>query len=245
MGFSSPGKRNEQQDSYKYHIQDDEVTAVVSDGMGGLNGGELASRYAVNRFIQDYNTRIIEQKINDFLKTEVVLLDDAVFQMKNSTGKQLGAGTTIVAAIIQENHLHWLSVGDSKLYVYRNQRLRCMTREHNYRMVLDEMLENQCISEQAYREEMKHADGLISFLGMGNVKVFDVNERPFEIKSGDRYLLCSDGVYKTIPEDMLEELLQKYSDTPEELIRLMQHLIDDNDIEDQDNATVIMLTMDE
>ena len=245
MGFSSPGKREEQQDSFQYELKGMTAVAVVCDGMGGMVGGSLASRYAVNRFMHDYKQESKDSNIISFLKHEVIRLDDAVFQMKDPEGNQLGAGTTLVAAIIRDMHLYWLSVGDSKLYIYRNHTLRCMTREHNYRLVLDEMKDNECLTEEGYRKEAERADGLISFLGMGNVKVFDVNECPFNIQDGDRFLLCSDGIYKTITDDFLEELFQEYEGNLKDLMDIMEQMIDENDIENQDNATLLLLTADE
>ena len=243
MGFSSPGKRGEQQDSYRYQLDNNQTIAVVCDGMGGLKGGDMARRYATNCFLRDCLDNLEDCDVTEFLNQEIVRLDDSVFQLRSDSGERLGAGTTIVAVILQENKLHWMSAGDSKLYIYRNRRMRCMTREHNYHMVLDEMLEERAISEDSYEEESKRGEGLISYLGMGNIKAYDVNQNPFDVGAGDCFLLCSDGLYKSIPEDVIEEMFLEYEDDLPAMVSIMQEMIDGNDIENQDNATMLLITL--
>ncbi len=196
------GTRKYQQDSYGCIETPDGGLAVVCDGMGGLEGGEKASTLAVGMLMEDYlRTPVTDYK--EFFYQEAVKLDDLVYHITDEQGKLLGAGTTIVAVHIQGNMIHWLSVGDSKIYVIRSNAMQCIVREHNYRMMLNDLYMKGKISIEQYRSEESKAEALTSFLGIGNVSLIDQSETPVELLKGDIILLCSDGLYKSLSDDKI------------------------------------------
>lgn len=234
------GTRESQQDSYLYYEKDDCLLAVVCDGMGGMNGGDKASRCAVQMLLQDYKN--MENKIQDipcFFETEVVKLDNAIYSLTDSAGNVLRAGSTIVAIVVQQDELYWLTVGDSRIFVLRGNEIVPVNQKHNYKLQLDEMLKEKCISKYIYERELKHADKLISYLGVGDVSIWDINETPLKLKTGDYILLCSDGITNTITEEELQVLIQR-EDSIEESVKKITRRIRQNQ-GGQDNATCILV----
>lgn len=196
------GTRKYQQDSYACVETPGGCLGVVCDGMGGLEGGERASALAVKTLVEDY-IRCSGGDMRTFFRNEIVKADDLVYHISDDTGRLIGAGSTIVAVHIKDGLMNWISVGDSKIYVIRKQAIRCIVREHNYRLTLNEMYMNGKITLEKYRAEESKAEALISFLGIGSVSLMDVNEAPLELMQGDIILLCSDGLYKSLSDDRI------------------------------------------
>lgn len=234
------GNRKIQEDFYLFKKDEEKLIAIVCDGIGGLNSGEIASEKAVNKFIEDFSKLNSYKDIPGFLKTEIKKIDQYIFELRNSKGKWLSCGTTIVAIIIIENKMFWVSAGDSKLLISRNNEMDSVVREHNYRLKLNHFLEQEKIDSNTYRRENKRGEQLISYLGIGNLKIYDLSLEPLILKDKDRLLLCTDGVYKTLANEEIKKLL--ISDMKAELIS--KKIIDEIKIKDkknQDNATYILI----
>ena len=208
MGISSIlGTRKNQQDTVFGAVDGNRAIAVVCDGMGGMNGGELASQTAATILIDDYyNTTITDMR--EFFQKEAKKMDQAVNNLKNEDGRPLNGGTTVVAVVIENNKMYFLSVGDSKIYILRDNEILAVNREHNYRLSLDEKLKKGQITKEQYIAEEDQAEALISYLGMGNVSLMDINNEPFILQENDIVLLCSDGLYKRLPDKDIMQIIQ-------------------------------------
>ena len=204
------GTRKYQQDSYGCITTPLGTLAAVCDGMGGLAGGERASQLGIRTLLEDYictgNGDIL-----GFFDEEVKKIDSGVVELKDDNQRPLGAGTTLVAIHIKSGIMHWVSVGDSKIYLVRDGSMICLVREHNYRLMLNEMYANGEITLEQYRAEEPKAEALISYLGIGNVSLIDESEDPFQLRPGDVVLLCSDGLYKSLSEQQILSILQDNS----------------------------------
>lgn len=209
-GSSIIGTRQYQQDFLYLYSDSCQVFGIVCDGMGGLNGGETASRMAVELLARDYLRRDVEEPLPDFFYREAVAMDRAVSGLRDGNGNPMGAGTTVVAASIIGDQLYWLSVGDSKIYIIRNDEITAVTREHNYRLMLQEQLAAGRISQTEYdvEEKTRKAEALTSYIGMGGVKLADINQIPFSLLHGDLIVLCSDGVYKSLDESQIYSMVR-------------------------------------
>ncbi len=202
------GTRKYQQDSYAFIATDKGSIAVVCDGMGGLEGGEKASRTAVNVLMTDFLREVPVSSGASFFYKSAVKADQRVYRIADRNGKPLGAGTTMVSVLINGNMLHWLSVGDSKIYLIRNNAMHCLVREHNYRQMLNEHLQSGRITPEKYRQESVKADALTSFIGIGELKLIEINHQPFELLDGDVILLCSDGLYRSLKETQILAIIK-------------------------------------
>lgn len=238
---STIGKRNSQQDGFGYCMKQDMTYAIVCDGMGGMKGGERASKEAIQQFDNLFHEEYPIADIPAFMEHAVKIMDKGICRLTNEEGKPLGGGSTMIATIIKGNQLYWASVGDSKIYLLRKEEMVCVTREHNYRLLLSQYYEEGTISAEEYVEEDKQGDALISYLGMGAVKMTDINAEPFELEAGDRVVLCSDGIYKTLSEETIQRIVEDADDNMETAVKNIIQCIEEADNPTQDNATVIAM----
>ena len=234
------GTRKYQQDSYACLETPEGSLAVVCDGMGGLEGGERASALVIRTLLEDYITGSITD-IRKFFRNEIKLTDGLVCKISDDNGRPIGAGTTIVAVHIKDGEMNWISVGDSKIYVIRNNELHCIVREHNYRLMLNSMYSKGEITLEQYRSEEPKAEALISFLGIGNVSLIDENEAPLKLLQGDIVLLCSDGLYKSLSDErILAVLSDNYFDMQRAADELTAAALSYSG-RGQDNTTVVIV----
>ena len=117
--MTDQGTREYQQDAAKAVTDGRSAMAVLCDGMGGLKHGEMASDQTVQHFLRDLEEAWPMQNIPGFLEEEARRMDRLVSTLTDEQHHKLDAGTTIVSAIICEGLLHWMSVGDSRLYIIR------------------------------------------------------------------------------------------------------------------------------
>lgn len=241
--YSIMGTREYQQDYASIVTENNCVMAVLCDGMGGLNGGEKASSLAAEKMIRDFLSRDKTEPIYQFLKREVILLDKEVASLKASSGKPLGAGTTLVAAVVEGNQLFWISVGDSKIYAIKNRKIQSLAREHNYRLTLTEALRTGKIDKAQFgiEEKSRRADALISFIGIGGLSIIDSGRFPIQMEPDDIILLCSDGVCKSLTEDQIQFMI---TDNAFDLRIAAERLVDtamEYSGRGQDNTTAVIL----
>lgn len=235
------GKREYQQDSIGCYSSDTGGIACVCDGMGGMTGGDIASKAALYTFLEDYQHKNGQEEIHDFLESEVFRLDDKVFRLRDIQGRWLNAGTTLAAVVIEGREMHWLSIGDSKIYIFRDKDMVCVTKEHNYRMELERLLSQGDITEDTYKTELCRGELLLSYLGMGNISLWDCNAHPFLLRPGDKVLLCSDGVYRSIEEEEIKKIIYEYNECIEISVKQIEKTIRSKDISNQDNASLILI----
>ena len=201
------GTRKYQQDSYGCIETPMGCLATICDGMGGLQGGERASALAVRMLLKDY-LGFRGGDIRSFFRNEAVSIDTAVNRLTDEYGTPLGAGSTLAAVHVKDGRMSWISVGDSKIYVIRDGKLNCIVREHNYRLLLNEMYQQKKITPEQYHEEEKDAEALISYMGMGNVSLMDTEERPLKLLKKDMVLICSDGLYRSLTDRQMEAIME-------------------------------------
>ena len=212
-GSSLQGTREYQQDALNVEIRQDRETgesriiSVLCDGMGGLEGGERASRLAVSRMMDELDT-----SWNTYPDIYLDAAMDVNYEVRNlrdqETGRKLEAGTTLTVASIQKNQLYWCSVGDSRIYLYRQGVIQCLTRDHIYGNDLDEMAEKgEITAEQA--EKTPGRSALTSYLGIRNLERINYNQTSMELRHGDVILQCSDGLYRSLSEMEMAYTIQR------------------------------------
>ncbi|MBP3392824.1 MAG: serine/threonine-protein phosphatase [Clostridia bacterium] len=206
--LSLKGNRILQEDCVGYVLKRKEGIVVLCDGMGGHDGGQMASRTAVEGFLQAYNTYDESVSVQEFLLATLDGLDRTIHGLKRSDGNLMQAGTTITAIYIQDNRLFWVSAGDSRLYAIRNREMVQITKDHTYRMLLDLRKSKGEISQEEYKTEIKRGQMLISFLGVGGLPYVENNKAPFMLQGDDLLVLMSDGIYKLLEPKEMEELFQ-------------------------------------
>ena len=202
------GARESQQDNGCLYSSPEGTLAAVCDGMGGMEDGGKASLAAVQDLCEAYISRPKEMPVPEFFRSQALMINRKISEFRNAMGKRLNSGTTMVAAVIENGKLWWISVGDSRIYMLRSTEIKQVNREHNYRMALQQQLAAGEITQAFYNEEEKtrKADALISYLGMQNLTLMEINSSPFPLYPGDKVLLCSDGVYRSLTDQQIKAL---------------------------------------
>lgn len=240
------GTRSYQQDRVNGCVYDSSsgecFFGVLCDGMGGLSDGEKASEYCSKSAV-DW---VLEKKPdwNSFpglLKNMIKKLDMQVSEFKNEAGEKIHSGTTMVAAAVKENKVFWSSIGDSRIYVYENEKIRRITRDHSYELRLRELLAKGKITEEEMEAEPRK-DALISFIGIGGTELIDVNTEPLVLSEGSVVLLCSDGVTKILTDYDIEKIFKDNSGlSSEELAKEICKITTQRRMRGQDNTSAVVI----
>lgn len=248
IGYSmNIGKRKNQQDSvvtsadnFERPCKENKILGVLSDGMGGLSGGEIASALCTGKLLEFYNE---EEQISDyptFFRDSIVEIDMMVKNLKNDEGLPLGGGATLIAFAIDNDNLYWATVGDSHLYIVRGNEIVLVNREHNYMMRLMERVKSGEIT-LAQAQSDKRREALISFMGIGGLKIYDINKAPFKLQKNDIVLACSDGLYRTLSDEEIKDAIIGCNDD----MQLLSHVLITKALakerRNQDNVSVVAI----
>ena len=239
--YSDIGQRESQQDSGYVAACDNEILAVVCDGMGGIAGGQQASLTAVKKFIECYDES--EQYATGqgtWMKNAADQVDDAVYSLRTEDGNRLGAGTTLVAVHIKEDEMAWISVGDSRLYIIRDGEMLQITSDHNYFLQLNQKLENGEIDREQYRIEAYEGEALISYAGMGGLTLKDISDEPLRLLAGDSLLLCTDGLYRALSDEKICQMIS-LNNTMAQVSENLAQAVRDAGSPEQDNYTYVLI----
>lgn len=173
------------------------ILAVVADGMGGLSDGDKMSQTAASAMMNGFmNCREYSPELILALTVEA---NQAVNRVLGAN--QGRSGTTLVAGIVKDGMFNYVSVGDSRICLYRQGLLTQLNREHVFRNELRVQAVNGLGTLWDAGTHPKAA-GLTSYLGMGSLKYIDIPAEPLRVCRGDKIILMSDGVYNamTLPE---------------------------------------------
>jgi len=237
------GARSSQQDAFGFSDKDDlafvahgGVLAVVADGMGGMAHGGEASHMAVRAFLHAYMAKSADETVPAALHRALDEANQAVISLAYQADAE-DVGTTLVAAVIHGDALHWVSVGDSRLYLWRDRQLTQLNADHIYANDLDRDAANGNISRED-AENHPERRSLTSYLGLTRLDLIDHNPQPFPLFGGDRILLCSDGLYVALVESEIAPLFNRDAQqAAEDLVALVLA----KNRPGQDNLTVAIL----
>lgn len=233
------GHRKMQQDTIFGQFDENGGIGIVCDGMGGLEGGEKASALAARTLAEDYFNSVPISNVPVFLRREGQKIDGIVSRLTDERGNDMDAGTTMVAAIIQDDILHFLSIGDSRIFFIRNDAIQPLNELHNYRLTMDRMLKEGSMSMAEYKKKGKQAEALISFLGMGDMALMDI--KTIQLKDQDRILLCSDGLYRALSEDVILEVLNYHKFDMQMAAQALTDEASRRSKRGQDNTSVVLI----
>lgn len=220
------------------------ILAVVCDGMGGMADGGKASRTAIQMMSQGFQNveKNPELNIPAFFRQGICAIDRVICEFPKENGR--GSGTTMVACIVEDNRLYWASVGDSRIYIIRNHQMQQVTRDHNYWLRLQEQVKAGTMTQEEAMAQ-RHKEALISYLGIGNVSLMDINTNPFELQYGDMVMLCSDGITKTLPDSQIKKIILADEVRPEQKAEALVEAATHANSHSQDNTSVVLIHFEE
>ena len=207
---------------------------AVADGMGGHAAGEVASRIAVE-VLQTLtpsltSEEIDEDSVEDLLMHSLHSIDSEISVVTDEDNEKRGMGTTLTALLIRDKYISLLHVGDSRCYRLRGNTLEQLSNDHT---VIQELLDQGAITSAEAVEHPQRSMLTQALRGDGDVTPV---LQMYEIKKGDRYLLCSDGLSGVLTEKEIKVGLKK-SDRDE----AVKFLVDATYINGApDNVTVLI-----
>ncbi|MEY8391615.1 protein phosphatase 2C domain-containing protein [Lachnospiraceae bacterium 45-W7] len=232
------GKRKEQQDSFGVSNVGNGRFAVVADGMGGLAEGDKVSQKIVLTMLQEA-AKLSSVRAEDAPLYRMVSRANQEVTKMLGTGGAYKSGSTVAAVLAGPDSFQWISVGDSRIYLFRGNCLIQINREHIYETELLEKAVNGEISFSEVRTN-RQRKGLTSFIGMGELKHVDGSLRPLEIMPRDKVLLMSDGVFHTLPETEICRILAETEDAQQAAAELEKQVLARQNPR-QDNFTAVIL----
>ncbi len=235
------GTREYQQDSAyvkDYAYKGEDAYAVLCDGMGGMADGGMASATVVEHFVKILDAvPTEEQDIATVLEMGAHDANHLLANIYRNEGKQ--AGTTLVSVFIRGDTLYWVSVGDSRIYLLRGGEMARLTRDHNYALQLEHMVEKGEISREAAESDPKR-EALISYIGAPYLELMELSPKGFKLESGDMVLLCSDGLTRSLEDAEILSLLRDVEDVEQRVSDLVLRAVSDISV-GHDNTTAVLM----
>lgn len=218
---------------------------VLADGMGGYNAGEVASGMATTVIATELQRLIDEHPpytpvegtgqplAHKLLRDQIAKANTSIYQASQSQPQYAGMGTTLVVALFYDNRITVAHIGDSRLYLMRDDAFRQVTKDHS---LLQEQIDAGMITpEQAKKSSNKNL--VTRALGIDpsvEPEIHDYDARP-----GDIYLLCSDGLCDMVSDEDIGMALQALGANLKLCVQQLIQMANDNG--GRDNVSVILI----
>lgn len=210
---------------------------ILCDGMGGMQAGEAASSEAASFMANAIGGMGQADDVPARLLQAVHGANEMLLCFNRENGAE--AGTTLCVCLIMAGQLFWASVGDSRIYIVRGGEMARLTRDHNYTIHLQRMVQSGKISQQEADND-PNREALVSYIGAPVLEEIDLNQKPFLLQNGDLLLLCSDGLTKSLPDEEILRLLLENGDI-HRAAPLLTAAAFDNSPGAQDNTSVVLM----
>ena len=249
FGITNKGMVREYNED-NFIINTDERIFIVADGMGGLSKGDLASRIAVDAirdFIKDSRIEDITWPIKpqeqysleeNRLLAAISLANWKIYQQFQEDVNNRGMGTTLVALLVDGDKVIIANVGDSRIYLFRNNSIEQLTDDHS--LVMEEVRRGNMTLEEARNHPQKHV--INRALGISESTQADISS--LNLQAEDLYLLCTDGLTDMISDEEMLSIVQ--SNNEETLEELCENFTTAANAQGgKDNITVVLVSFSE
>jgi serine/threonine protein phosphatase PrpC len=200
---------------------------AVADGMGGARAGEVASRLAAESFEPVQRG---EESPEAYLRAIARTANARIHRLAQDDSSRSGMGTTLTAALVEDDEVSFAHVGDSRAYRFRDGELKLLTSDHS--LVEELRRQGRLTDEQAE----DHPQRSIITRALGPEREVEVDTMTYQARPGDVYLLCSDGLTTMIREDQIAATLADAESLDEAVSRLIREA---NEAGGRDNITVV------
>lgn len=232
-----------------YLVDDRLGIHLVCDGMGGHRGGETAAQLACNttlNYLRKHQEAILgfaagtesKETLVDLVTSAILTANTEIYRMAAAEPSLAGMGTTLAMLLITGNLGIVAHVGSSRVYLYRNDQLTQLTKDHT---LSQELIDRGLMTEA---KAAKWVYGRVLSRALGPMEAVVVNTLQLDILPGDRFMLATDGVTTALAEDKIRAALANSSqDTVAQLLVQASHANDyqDNSENHSDDATVIVV----
>ena len=235
--------RSHNEDSVE--LEEDIGLAVLADGMGGYNAGEVASGIAtalITSETKEALTRLNMPAIKQasrlpaasrILHDAVLKANTSIYESANSQPQYAGMGTTLVVGLFCDNNVVVAHIGDSRCYRLRDNKLEPITRDHS---LLQEQIDSGLLTKEVARRSL-NKNLVTRAVGIEPDVVPEIHVH--EVKAGDLYLLCSDGLNDMVEDEDIELTVSSLAaNLPLAASQLVQMA---NDAGGRDNISVVLI----
>ena len=219
--------------------------AVLADGMGGYNAGEVASGMAttvltaeLQQLLASGEGRVMNgdagrAHAESILRTEIAKANASIYQAAQTQPQYAGMGTTLVVALFYDNRVTVAHIGDSRVYRLRGDELVQITKDHS---LLQEQIDSGMITpEQARFSQNKN----LVTRALGIDPTVDAEIREYQTRPGDLWLLCSDGLNDMVNDEDIGMTLQALSGNLKLAAQQLVQMANDNG--GRDNVSVVLV----
>ena len=234
---SAVGKAREINEDYFYiSFPDDTVQLfILADGMGGYNGGEIASKLAVttakNYILSNYEkSKESKETLLDLVKNSSQYANMVVYEKAKENADLSKMGTTLDVCLIYQNKAFISHIGDSRIYRMRKEFFRKLTKDHSY---VQKLLDEGKITEE---ESKNHPKKNMLMKALGCTPFIEPDAMIKGFIKGDILLMCSDGLTNMVSEDEIQQIIKE---NPTDSTKLLVQKA--NDLGGKDNRTAIII----
>jgi len=196
--------RKENEDRMGYLYTPEAAFFVVADGMGGHAHGELAAQITLETMTKAFQAQAhpVIADPREFLIKALLQAHHEILHFSNEAGMDDSPRTTLIALLIQGGEAMWIHCGDSRLYWVRGDQLEKRTLDHSYAEQSPQGSKNSA----EYLAKVANRNVLFTCLGSSTKPIYDISAS-MSLKPGDKFLLCSDGLWGPLKEsDVIETL---------------------------------------
>lgn len=208
---------------------------LLSDGMGGHNAGEIASsetvKYLSNILLNEINES--PKDMGDFLEQSILNTHEHIFELSRKKPEYRGMGCTISIAYIDNNfNLHTIHVGDSRVYLIRNRSIQQIGMDHS--LIAKAIKNGQMTPEQAKESNIKNQLTMAIGVNVDIIPEYNMNK----IKLGDKIILCSDGLWDMVSDEIILEIVNSKENSKEICTSLLNKALNEGG---KDNISIISI----
>jgi len=238
-GGQIPGGRDYQEDAFqitRFRQADSEgLLLVLADGMGGHIGGARASELAVATFVARFERA--DGEPGERLRESLEAANAAIGEDAASDPRYAEMGCTLLACLVSDDRLHWVSVGDSPLWRLGADGMTRLNADHSMRPVLEDLVELGRMTPEELEADPR-VNQLRSALIGEDLPMVDQNEQPLALAADDRIILASDGL-ESLSVQEIGELVQGHA-APADAVAALLDAIEALGRPGQDNTTVVV-----
>ena len=216
------------------------VVAVLADGMGGHVGGEKASSTACNGFLEALSS--MSGEAGDYLDVALSSANEAIRREVDAEPGLHGMGCTLVGVVVDPVGMRWVSVGDSRLFLFRKGELYQLNEDHSLAPMLDQLVERgEMTREQALKHPRRHH--LRSALTGDPIELVDLARERVGLQVDDCIILASDGIDTLEPDEIADLIEAHRRQGAEAIAAALIAKVDETGRPGQDNTTVMAVVV--
>lgn len=184
------------------------LLVALGDGLGAHIGGQVASSFLINEFVKTFKESTLSTAWR--LRVSIETANENLYNLSTKfSWSEAPMGSTFIGLVVAVNSLHWVSVGDSPLFLLRNGILVRLNDDHSLGQLLDERAKRGEITLEESRNHPERHVLQSACMGMP-LTLVDARMDPYSIQSGDIIIASSDGIF-TLTHDEIESLVNSWS----------------------------------